>query len=93
MTQISNSCPWFHDEAHFNECVKLFTDDHIPEYSVWLKLAEEGCASVEKAGLGKVERVEIDPANFLQWCASEGYEPDGRGRQVYAMTFSKHAHN
>ena len=54
-----------------------------PTYDRWLKQAERVLEKARREGQRPI-RAHVDPDRFLDWCADNGYPPDGMARLSYA---------
>lgn len=58
------------------------------QYADWLASTHRVCEQIIEDGR-EVIRVEIDPDNFVDWCRTNHFRTDSRGRDCYVklMTF------
>jgi hypothetical protein len=60
-----------------------------PDYDHWLKRTEAAVKEIEATG-AFVEKVIIDPDEFVEWCRINGRKVNSRGRSAYAaLTLAK----
>lgn len=63
--------------------------DFQPDYDHWLKRMEKAMAEIQERGT-LVEKVIVDPDEFLEWSRANGGEVDTKARARYAaITLSK----
>ncbi len=76
--------PWYRPER-YAELRALFADqdEFPPTWERWRRRAQYGIGMLERGGF-QVYRVPVEPAEFLDWCASHDLTPDSRARVMYA---------
>ncbi|MGZ5919614.1 MAG: hypothetical protein ACXWJV_07445, partial [Hyphomicrobium sp.] len=79
--------PWFRreDYARIREIMEG-GDKWLSDYDAWQARAEKQIKDVEAQGMA-VERVYLDPDEFLAWCEKGSHHPDSMARQRYAAEF------
>lgn len=72
---------WLHpkDYARFREICGADVDD---TYEAWRDRIEGKLKALTARGI-EVERVLIDPDEFLTWCQAKGQQPNGEARAAY----------
>ena len=75
---------WFKDEIAYHRALAIFKDpqDMPTSFEEWKSLVEKQCELV-KAGGNIALRVELDPDQFVGWCAVHGFEPNAWGRTAF----------
>jgi hypothetical protein len=76
---------WYGPEAwaRLREAVpdpELLLDSHAE----WVEMALDACAKLDGAGF-EVTRVEVDPAELLDWCREQGIPADAGARANFAV--------
>ena len=76
---------WYKDEATFIHFTEVCTDPDGFEYNYkeWLENVEKAMAGLRKIGCD-IQKIHVEPDEFLLWCKAGNRSPNGDARSQYA---------
>ena len=76
--------PWY-DPSTYGRILEIMEDAHLlpKTYEKWLCGASEVVAHAQQNGDHPV-KVRIDPIEFQEWCAAQGFAADSQARVEFA---------